>query len=141
MNLDQIITALWPRIQMLVQPVWQTWSPTCTGFSAQPTNSVYRYCVQGKLVTCAIRQGTAGTSNAISFTIPLPLTAATITNMAWGAVLPFVTDHGAILTTAGAAAIQSGATAIFLYTTAGGGAWTDHDGKGVGAFVIQYEIP
>jgi hypothetical protein len=65
---------------------WSNWSPTLTGFSANPTNSVYRYIQYGKTVFIAINQGTNGTSNAATFTISLPVTAATITNMQWVSV-------------------------------------------------------
>lgn len=53
-----------------------TWIPTWTGFSADPTNVVASYSLNGKLCTVTLF-ATAGTSNATTTTVTLPFTAST----------------------------------------------------------------
>lgn len=65
-------------------PSWFNWTPTLSGWGANPTNNVYRYSVNGNAITCAIRQGTAGISNSTLHSISAPVTAASVTNMVWG---------------------------------------------------------
>lgn len=60
------------------------WTPTLVGFSADPSNAVYRWAAVGRRMTLFIRQQTNGTSNAVGHTATLPVTAATVTNMNWG---------------------------------------------------------
>jgi hypothetical protein len=120
---------------------WQSWVPTLTGWSSNPTNSVYRYMSVNEMVTLAIRQGTDGTSNAATATISLPSvsSAATITNMEWMAPAA-VTDNGAFQSAPGRARIASGGSVLTL-----GKAWnadggfTASGGKKVDNLVITYE--
>lgn len=53
-----------------------TWTPTFTGFSANPTGGVYRYVLIGKLCTCFVYMPNAGTSNDTKFYLTAPFTAA-----------------------------------------------------------------
>jgi len=55
---------------------WKDWTPTLSGFSVDPTKSTYRYSRIGKWVALSITQIGNGTSNATTFTISLPFTAA-----------------------------------------------------------------
>lgn len=52
------------------------WSPTITGFSANPTGGVHRYSLNGKKCTVYTNFTGVGTSNATSKTITLPFAAA-----------------------------------------------------------------
>ncbi len=54
--------------------VWIAYSPTFSGFSADPTAVSARYFLEGKRCTVTIR-ATAGTSNATTFTMTLPFAA------------------------------------------------------------------
>lgn len=118
-----------------------TWVPTLTGFSSDPTNTAYRYMVDGNL--CRIvqfRQATAGTSNATGFTATLPLTAKTVTNAVW--LMPAVaTDNGTDLTSFASAQIASAGSVITLYKDPSGAAWTGSGNKRATiACPLEYEI-
>lgn len=60
----------------IIQPIgqWQSWIPTFTGFSADPTAVIARYTLNGKICTVSL-MCSAGTSNATTFTITLPFLA------------------------------------------------------------------
>lgn len=107
-----------PSSLVISRPIWETewldYSPQATGFSAQPTNTVYRYRVDKSQVTLFARHQTAGTSDATGFTIPLPFTAKIITFMAWGSA-GVVQDAGVIQTTPGVMRILSGATVMDVF--------------------------
>lgn len=119
---------------------WQTWTPTVTGFSSVPTNSSYRYKRIGKSVTLSINQGTNGTSNATTFTISLPIQAATVTNHTWGAAISQLVNGGSVPGSPGLAQIDSGATVLGLFSTSAGASWTSSGGKRIIGLVITYEI-
>ena len=114
-----------------------TWAPTFTGFSADPANGVYRYLVIGDWVFLDVRMPSNGTSNAVGFTITLPFTAKTITNMAWFSAAVGI-DNSATLTTAARAGIASGATVIDLKKDFSGADWTNAGGKRA-SFSIHYQ--
>lgn len=114
------------------------WSPTVGGFSANPTNPVFTYQKIGRLCTLFVAGGSAGTSNATTYTYTAPFAAATRTNMEWKAPLAQGFNNGAFLTVPGLAKIVSGSSTINLYTTQGEGAWTASAGK-VASFTLTYE--
>jgi hypothetical protein len=119
---------------------WKTYAPTPTGFSVSPTSTAYRYKVDpdGNKCTLLVRQATPGTSNSTSFTIPLPITAATVTNGAWIACTTFQ-DNGVPVGTFGLAVISSAGTSVTLYTDNLLAGWTASNGK-LANFTIEYEI-
>lgn len=118
----------------------QAWTPTLTGFSADPASAVYRYTQVGKIVTLYISQPNNGTSNATGFTITLPVTAATITGMTWGASVGQIVNNSAVPTTPGLAQITSGGTVLNLYSSSSGANWTASNGKRIIGLVMQYEV-
>jgi hypothetical protein len=118
---------------------WQDYTPTLSGWSANPTNTVYRYFQVGKVVTLYIRQGIAGTSNATTKSIDLPVTAATKTNASWQATC-WATDNGNPLATPSRAVIASAATTItFDKDGSAPGAWTNTLGHRINTCTIIYE--
>ena len=119
--------------------VWYDWTPTIVGFSTDPTNTIYRYCVIGKLCHINIRQLTAGTSNNTIFTISLPINAVTITNMVWSGTSR-VADNGVIQSAPGLLEIVSGGTVINCYKDYNAAAWTSSGAKRVLNGFIEYEI-
>lgn len=120
--------------------VWKDWVPTITGFSVTPAGGLYRYAVIGKMCHVCIRQPNTGTSNATTFTISLPLAAATITNMVWvGFGVGY--DNGAQLAVPALAQIASAGTVITFFASAGGTVWTASGGKSIGALGMSYELP
>ena len=118
---------------------WIDYTPTLTGFSADPTNCVYRYSLIGKICTLVIRQGSNGTSNATTCTITLPIIAKTLANASWTAEHTFV-NNGSQSATPGRAVIGSGGTVVNFYTDFNGGAWTNSGGKRVASCTIIYEV-
>lgn len=65
-------------------PGWFNYTPTITGYSANPTNVVYRWMTVGRTCFLAFRELTNGTSNNAAHTYTLPNAAAkTVTNHVW----------------------------------------------------------
>jgi hypothetical protein len=124
----------------ITETEWLTYAPTPTGFSAVPTTTVYRYKIDGNTMYVSVRQGTAGTSNATTFTIPLPFTAKTVTNMVWSGAAA-VTDNGSNLTTPGYLRVQSAATVLEVFKDFSVAAFTNSGNKGLRTMdPIVYEI-
>ncbi|MES2382478.1 MAG: hypothetical protein V4538_15630 [Bacteroidota bacterium] len=97
-----------------------TWSPSFTGFSADPSAVTARYTVIGKTVTCYF-VAAAGTSNAAGFTMTLPFTAAN-TNVQPSFAI--VTDNGTTTTGYIRTAANSNIATVFkgvsaTFTTSG----------------------
>ncbi len=120
-------------------PDWFNWTPTFTGFSADPSGGIYRWRAYGQTVKCFIRQPNTGTSNATGFTISAPVTAATITNMQWG-VLASVTDNGTFLTTPGAMRILTAGTVFDVFKDSSLAAFTASGTKRVFSANIEYQF-
>jgi len=116
---------------------WQTWSPTITGFSANPTGGIYRYRTIGGETEIEIRQPNDGTSNATTFTISLPVAAATITDMVWQETCR-VKNNGTFVAAPGYASITSGGTVIDLFINTGTTAWGAASGKRVDYLRMKY---
>lgn len=121
-------------------PASFNYSPTITGFSANPTNTVYDFFIRGSWLTVSIRQSTGGTSNAATFTITAPVVAATVTNGQWQVAIPFVDDNSATLTTPGRAYISTASSTITLgKTSAADNTWTTSGTKRAN-FQLTYRI-
>lgn len=98
-------------------PSWFNWGPGLSGWSANPTNAVYRYSINGSAIALNITQITNGTSNNVTHTATLPVNAATITNSSWGNPGLYV-DNNVVLI--GYAVITSGGSTIALRAIAAG---------------------
>lgn len=117
-------------------PQWISWTPTLTGFSADPVNGVYYYTKQGRTVHCMVRQPNQGTSNSTSFTISAPVAARTITNAVWWSGACTCTNNSGDVTQATNASIASGASVFVVGII--GSSWTASNGKRAN-FNITYE--
>ena len=108
---------------------WTSWTPASqTGWTGIPTG-IYKFAVLfGRIVLFAIVM-TAGTSNATSASIALPIQAATIANMNWTGANGYAINNGAVLTVASRWNILSASTTIDFYTNMGTGAWTNANSK------------
>ena len=69
-----------------------------------------------------------GTSNATTFTLSLPFTAKTITNMAWGSI-GLVVDNGITQTTPGGLRVLSAATVMDVFKDVSNAAFMNSGGK------------
>lgn len=115
------------------------WTPTLDGFSADPTNCIYRFFIEGRSCTVEIFQATNGTSDDTIFTITPPVTARTLANATWGSTGWYAVDNGAAISTPTRATIVSGGTVINLYKDVAGAAWTNANGKRA-YFSLTYDI-
>lgn len=111
---------------------WQSvsWTPTYGGFSAAPSTIMSRYWLLGKLCFFSIWTG-LGTSNANTFTITLPVTAATIASSQWR--WPAHTYNNSVLsTTFDNVSISSAGTTMVLAHNDSNTGWTAAGTKGAG---------
>lgn len=110
-----------------------SYTPTYTGFSADPTSVVARYTLMGKVCSVYLR-ATPGTSNATSFTVTLPFAAA---NTAIQTHVIVATDNGA--NSSGRVSTRVNSAIMDVYPTVTGTSWTASGLKNCG-FTITYEI-
>lgn len=117
---------------------WQNWVPTQTGFSADPTGGIYRYRTIGDDIELEVRQPNDGTSNASTFTISLPVVAATVTDMVWQSTCR-VRNNTNFVNAPGYASITSGGSTIELFINTGTTAWGTAGGKRVDYLRMRYK--
>lgn len=116
------------------------WTPTFTGFSADPSDAEYTFSINGGVATVVFSQTADGTSNATGFTASLPVAAKTVSaNMDWWGACGFARDNSAALTTPAGWRVQSAASTVTFYKDLATGAWTGSGGKRIRAVVI-YQI-
>ncbi len=122
---------------------WTTWNPSFSGWAGNPQGGVYRYQQVGKMVTMTIAQANAGTSNAATKIISLPVTAATISGHAWVAPCQYSDGANAIAGTPGFGRIASaGGSVLFARNWATSvltGDFTTAGTTRILAFQITYE--
>lgn len=114
-------------------PGWFNWTATFTGFSADPTNVISRFCVNGRTVHFWHKENTNGTSNATTFTISLPVQAydhASIGGSQWTGACGYAVDNSAGINNA-RWSIQDAASVIDLYPSSTSANWTNSGGKRV----------
>ena len=117
---------------------WDTWTPTITGFSANPTNSVYRYTQVGKTVTALIRQGANGTSNSTTFTVTLPVAASAATNTIAVLFGAGVNNSAGLASPCMVVINASAPTIATMYTDAANTGWAASGGKRI-TVTLVYE--
>lgn len=123
---------------------WYDWVPTWTGFSVNPTTTVARYCVIGKLCTIYLRAVGGGTSNATTTTVTLPFaTPNTASNQMVFAIQAVNAGVvvGATGTTTAVIQTRSNSNIADLFTSFASAAWTASGTKGVSISSFSYEIP
>lgn len=135
-------TATMENVASLIEGLigaWTDYTPTVTGFSVNPPANMYRYKLDGQGgCWVAVRQNTAGTSNATTFTISAPVVARTVTNAIWAVHLWGAVDNGVAINT-GIAYISSGSSTIQLNKDSIGTAWTNSGNKRAD-FMLYYEV-
>lgn len=115
--------------------IWTDWTPKLTGFSSDPPNSIYRYCLVGKMCSVIVSQASAGTSNANNFYISAPFKARYQTSNS----IARMQDAYNYSYGVGMVNIGTGSQTFVLYTATGDTGWTASSGKSV-TFTITYEI-
>jgi hypothetical protein len=114
---------------------WKSWTPTITGFSANPANGLYYYTLIGKTCHLSVRMPNSGTSNATTFTLSLPFTARTgsmCTRLCTG-----VDNSGDTLAIAVISSSNYAVATLWKGATFGG-AWTNSGAKRIN-FDMTYE--
>lgn len=119
-------------------PDWFNWTPTLTGFSADPTG-LYRWRADGRRIEIAIRHNADGTSNANTFVVTAPFAARTLANMIWRGRTTFV-DNSTTSSTPGSLLINQASANLVAYTNSNVGAWTNVNNKRIVFGSIFYEI-
>lgn len=111
------------------------YTPTFTGFSVNPTVTA-RYFQLGKFVHVYINASVHGTSNATTFTMTLPFTAANTVDQ----YVPIAgyNNNGARGTTSGLGVITKNTNIMTLYTNTNLAAWTASNNKSPAAS-FEYE--
>ena len=117
--------------------LWQPWTTTFTGFSANPTISFQRWTQVGQTVHLARIDSGTGTSNSVSFTMTAPVKCQSAGVFSSNAN---VQDNSAEQTTPGGVIMSTaGSTTItLLKNSSGGSTWTAAGGKASG-FTFTYE--
>lgn len=113
------------------------YTPTFTGFSVDPSG-FYQFSITGGMCYVSVRLNTSGTSNATTFTVSLPVTAAGKTSTAQRFPIA-VTDNGSGQAAPGQAIISQGDTTVSLFKDWTGTAWTASGAKAA-SFSIWYPI-
>jgi hypothetical protein len=113
-------------------PGWFTYTPTYTGFSADPTPDA-KFCVVGLMCT-VLHQGSAGTSNATGFTLTLPIASAVAGQYQWA----LARDNGTVAAAPGMIEFAASST-LTLYLTGAATAWTNSGSK-MAHFTATYRI-
>lgn len=109
------------RLRVKESPgVWQSWTPTQTGWTALPTGT-YRYCRLGKMCFFAI-DITAGTSNSTAARLTLPFTVKS--GVWYGGVNGMCMDNGTVLSVATKWYIDSVLSIIQFGSDMGAGVFT-----------------
>jgi hypothetical protein len=112
---------------------YQSWTPTFTGFSVDPTALELRYSLNGKMCNVQVIAG-SGVSNATTFTMTLPFAAKTGSR---ARAFALATDSGA--NNSGWVSTRSGSNILDVFKTAATTTFTASGGKGV-SFFLTYEI-
>lgn len=104
------------------------YTPTFTGFSADPSAYISQFTITDRIVTWFFHTDTGGTSNATTYTMTIPVTAKTLTNGVW--YFPARTvDNSNNVATPGIGYIASGGTTVALFPDYAYTNWTNSGGK------------
>jgi hypothetical protein len=115
-------------------PGWYAFTPTYTGFSANPSAGSARYNIMGTMIVFEHLQNT-GTSNATGFTVTMPVTARDTNSHVVGRVY----NSGVFAAGAGLIAITASSATLDLFRDGAGATWTNSGAKTMG-FTITVEF-
>lgn len=119
---------------------WAAWTPTFTGFSADPNIIFARYTQIGKLVFAVLSIGN-GTSNATGFTFSIPVAANAAFNYettGFPIVNNGVAGMGRLVISNGGPATLYRVTGTDFANLTWGATWTNSGNKGLGSALVQF---
>jgi hypothetical protein len=105
-------------------PDWFNWTPAIVGYSADPTDVIYRFCIKGRTVFLQMVEVTNGTSDATGHTYTLPVAAAATANHNQSAVNAASVNNGATVNPTLASIFASAPTLLQVFKDTAGAAWT-----------------
>lgn len=111
--------------------IWQTWNPSFTGFSANPSVMLSKWTQFGKMIRIDLNTLT-GTSNSTGFTFSLPVKAKDY----FSGIAPIIVDNGSFQTTPGRVSVSS--TTCSITKDCATGSWTS-SGTKYAAANLTYE--
>lgn len=115
---------------------WTSWTLSYGGFSANPTGQTARFTRIGKTVIAFMDDGTAGTSNATTYTVTLPVAPGSTRLVG----VCYYNEDGAVSSASPAIIYgRSGSTTADVYHDQKAAAWTNSGTKLAGRCMIQYE--
>jgi hypothetical protein len=114
------------------------YAPTVTGFSTAPATSLSWWNIQNGLCTLSVAWLTAGTSNANTFTVALPIAASTVGLWLTSFDLPAALDGGTGITL-GTGTVSATATSATLSNGTGTTSWATSGAKNA-SFTVTYPI-
>ena len=121
---------------------WLSWTPTRTGYSANPTNTVYQYMIDRETIFILGRDGADGTSNANTNQLSLPFAAVSTTNIVYQFIAASTNGGAAVATPSyGAILTPNWSTLVFgLDMTFNSTGWTTSLGKRLRTVTGFYKI-
>jgi hypothetical protein len=120
-------------------PQWFNWTPSITGYSANPTNTMYRFNIIGRMVTAIIREGTNGTATTGTTTYTAPVASANTANGQWIG-FGLVIDATALQVAPCQGIIGINTTTITMYKDGTLAALSTSGGKRIVTMLLSYEI-
>lgn len=114
-------------------PGYFNWTPGYTGFSVNPTVDFCRFSISGNIVTLMYETNTAGTSNAVGFTITgLPVAPTHVISKIQASVVDNTTNLNGVFSISG--------TTMTLFSSIAGAAWTAAGQKSITGFTFSYSF-
>lgn len=117
---------------------WLSYTPTITGYSANPTNSFYEYYIDENVVEIMFSENTTGTSNATTKSYTAPFSSLATTYYQYNPALPSPVDNGATVA-AGFIYFANNGNVIGFYKSLAAN-WTASGNCYMGRFMVRYRI-
>lgn len=133
-----------PTAKVINRPIYNTdrlnWTPTITGYSANPASGIYEYVVNNNFVTAFFSEPSNGTSNATSLTETVPFTAASLASMVWDSIGNGLDNSAALATPVRSELAQASNVVNFYPNMSATSTWTASGGKRVKYTILIYPV-
>lgn len=117
-------------------PHWFAYTPTFGGFSADPTGQ-FRFRVTGVSVFVSMRMSVAGTSNANTFTVSVPITSSS--SMDIFTAIPAITDNS-VNEGCNQCLHSNGTATLTMQRNQSAVGWTAAGAKRITGITVQYQM-
>jgi hypothetical protein len=128
---------------LIQRPIYETrflsWTPTITGYSANPTDASYKYKIRTTEVQLIFREATSGTSNATTTTYTIPMATLDMGFSRYVASA-IIRDNTATVATPGLATTENASVSLLkFHKDWNAGAWTASGAKSITACQFNYQ--